>query len=229
MQFRKGFNYVLYHRWEYTAEADEKTIVRPDGCRDVLFISQPGKPAEIRVTDWDNLPYAVHSRAGTSFIGYRLRPGTTISPKVFENEEADISTLVSIIESETAQNQEVCEIIDALTKPNVTVTELARKNGTTTRTLQRHFHNLSLPNPDFWRLLGRARRAARALSVSAPLNEIAYSHGYSDQAHMTREFVRWFGCSPAQLRENRGAIDDICQPGLGCWLDDSHSEIGSLF
>lgn len=220
---------MLYHRWEYTAQSNERMIVQPDGCCDVLLISQFGKPARIKVTQWDSQPYAVCTQVETSFIGYRLRPGTTISTNILTHEDVDIAQIEDIIEVETNMNLEICELIHALTQPNATVAKIARQNGTSTRTLQRQFSNLSLPIPDFWRLLGRARRAVRALPVKVPLKEICYAYGYSDQAHMTREFVRWFGYSPTQLRNDKLTIDNICQPGLGSWLNDSHSEIRNLF
>ncbi|MBI1651000.1 hypothetical protein C6Y62_12440 [Hyphomicrobium sulfonivorans] len=45
-------------------------------------------------------------------------------------------------------------------------------------------------------------------------------YGYSDQAHMTREFVRWFGRSPEKLRQNPSAMSDLLQPGLGNWSEE---------
>ncbi|MCV0349614.1 MAG: helix-turn-helix domain-containing protein [Nitratireductor sp.] len=96
------------------------------------------------------------------------------------------------------------------------------------RTLQRRFKHLSLPTPAFWRQLGRARRAVQALPCRVPLAEIAAHYGYSDQAHMTREFVRWFGWTPVQLRRNPAAIADLAQPGLGNWSLEIGLEIAGL-
>lgn len=220
---------MLYHKWEYTAKSDEVAIVQPDGCCDVILISPADGPAKIKVTDWDMQPYTVQVLAGTSFSGYRLRPGASLSPQIFIHEDLDKAEVKDAIESETNTDPEIYDIIDALTQPNATVKSIARQTGVTTRTLQRQFSHLSLPVPDFWRLLGRARRTARALAIPAPLKDIAYAYGYSDQSHMTREFVRWFGRSPTQLRENKTMICDICQPGLGSWLNDNQSEITHLF
>lgn len=220
---------MLYHKWEYTAKSDEVAIVQPDGCCDVILISHADGPTKIKVTEWDMQPYTVQVLAGTSFSGYRLRPGASLPPQIFTHEELKKAEVEDVIKSETNADPEIFDIIDALTQPNATVNNIARQTGVTTRTLQRHFSHFSLPVPDFWRLLGRARRSARALAISAPLKDIAYAYGYSDQAHMTREFVRWFGCSPTQLRENKAMVCDICQPGLGGWLNDNHSEIRHLF
>ena len=63
---------------------------------------------------------------------------------------------------------------------------------------------------------GRAARPA-ALSVDLPLAAVAVSLGYSDQAHMTRDCLNWFGQSPARLRRDHAARAILAQPGLGNW------------
>jgi AraC-like DNA-binding protein len=80
-----------------------------------------------------------------------------------------------------------------------------------------------LPPPDFWRLLGRARRAAGRIASGARLAEVADDAGYSDQAHMTRELARWFGMSPGQLRRSAPALDALLQPALGNWTGEQIS------
>ncbi|MEP6064249.1 MAG: AraC family transcriptional regulator [Paracoccaceae bacterium] len=220
---------MLYHRWEYSVTADETAVVQPDGCRDLILVSRQDEPDTIRMTDWDSQPYAVHLQAGTKMVGYRLSPGTTIASTVLTNERLRPDTLEDMIQSEATGNSEIFELIDALARSNSTVEQMARLSGRTTRTLQRQFRDLSLPNPDFWRLLGRARRAVKALPCRVPLAEIAHEYGYCDQAHMTREFVRWFGSSPSRLRQDKDSISGFNQPGLGNWLNEGSSELGGLF
>lgn len=93
----------------------------------------------------------------------------------------------------------------ALTLPGASPERVARDLGVSARTLQRRFVQSGLPSPEFWRLLARARRAAGLLATAAPLAGIACDCGYSDQAHMTRDFARWFGTSPAQLRRDKAS------------------------
>jgi AraC-like DNA-binding protein len=45
---------------------------------------------------------------------------------------------------------------------------------------------------------------------------------------MTREFVRWFGRTPVQLRRNPAAMTDLAQPGLGNWSVEIGLEIAGL-
>ncbi|WP_162742450.1 AraC family transcriptional regulator [Nitratireductor sp. OM-1] len=166
--------------------------------------------------------------AGTCLTGYRLRPGTTLDLAEFEIADRDVSNLDTEIEALTRHDQEISEIIDALCLPGNSVHRLARQQGVSERTLQRRFRHLSLPTPAFWRQLGRARRAVQALPCRVPLAEIAAHYGYSDQAHMTREFVRWFGWTPVQLHRNPAAIADLAQPGLGNWSLEIGLEIAGL-
>ena len=100
---------------------------------------------------------------------------------------------------------------------------LRNPSAVTVRTLQRRLKDLSLPPPEVWRLLGRARRAASMLPHRLPLADIAFDSGYSDQAHMTREFKRWFGQTPSMLRRNKTLLDDIAQPALGNWTGEQIS------
>lgn len=219
---------MLYYRWEYSVTADETSIIQPDGCRDVILVSKPNEPDEVRITNWDSQPQAVRLLEGTKMVGYRLSPGTTIASTVLMNGDLNTFALEDMIESERAQSLEIFELIETLAQSNLTVQQVARQSGRTVRTLQRQFRDLSLPSPDYWRLLGRARRAAKALPCHVPLAEIAHEYGYNDQAHMTREFVRWFGKTPSRLRQDKVSIVDISQPGLGNWLNESRSEVSNL-
>lgn len=221
---------MLYHPWEYSVTASHNAVVRPDGCRDIIMTMGEETHPEIWITELDHQPRRVALQGGRSLIGYRLSPGVTLDPATLAASDASTpEKLRDLIESETGKDPEVRALITALTQPHATVADVARQNGTSLRTLQRHFHKSTLPTPDFWRLLGRARRAIHAVARPIPLTEIAYAFGYSDQAHMTREFVRWFGITPSELRKNPAAIDDICQPGLGNWSEDTASDFGNLF
>ena len=115
------------------------------------------------MTEWDSRPQMVHLQAGTELIGYRLSPGTTIASTVLADGEPSSAALEDLIESEVAQNSEIFELIETLAQSNATVEQVARQSGRTARTLQRQFRDLSLPTPDYWRLLGRARRSVKAL------------------------------------------------------------------
>lgn len=218
MSHHSNENFPCLHRWDYTAASDGEALVLPDGCVDIL-VSSCEKTGQnlIRATDWDFSPRQVRLMAGTSLTGYRLRPGTTVCLSDIQIDGSGFAGLDALIGQSVRYDPEVSEIIDALGLPDSNVERLARQQGVSERTLQRHFRNLSLPTPIFWRQLGRARRAVQGLSCDVALSEIALDYGYSDQAHMTREFRRWFGRSPEQLHRDPGIMSDLAQPGLGNW------------
>lgn len=224
MTFIKPDNAPRFRRWSFAPEADEVSLVVPDGCIDLLVFScRNTDRTVIHVTDWDFSPRLVKVTAGTEITGYRLRPGTVLALSEFEHEDFAASTVESAIDGMIKQDDEISEIIDALCLPGNSISGLAKQQGVSERTLQRHFKGLSLPKPSFWRQLGRARRAVQELTCRVPIADIALEFGYSDQAHMTRDFSRWFGRSPAQLRKNSGALIDLKQPGLGNWSQEAVS------
>ncbi|MBN8294147.1 helix-turn-helix transcriptional regulator [Rhodobacter sp. NTK016B] len=205
---------MLFHRWHHTALQDEVATVMPDGCRDVLVLSRPDEEPVVSLTDWDDGPRRVSIRAGTTLTGYRLRPGVVMAEPLGA---LDAERLDQQIASALRVAGDSTDLITALAEAGEDVDALARQQGVSARTLQRHFAGLSLPPPRFWRLLGRARRAALALPGGGALSELALDHGYSDQAHMNREFLRWFGRTPGQLRSDPAALAELSQPGLGNW------------
>lgn len=207
-----------FHQWSYTVETDETLVVLPDGCTDIIAISNNGSEiSPLHSTNLDISPRRIRLRAGASLTGFRLRPGAAVDLRDLGTEAHSAASLAAQISSVVRHDQEISQIIDDLGLPGRNVAGLARQQGVSERTLQRHFHGLSLPSPGFWRQLGRARRAVQALPCRVPLTEIALEYDYSDQAHMTREFVRWFGKTPVQLRRDHTTLKELAQPGLGNW------------
>lgn len=185
---------------------------------DVLVISSDNsEPNVVHATSYDMSPRQVKLRAGTALTGFRLRPGTIIDIRDLDAEAHSFTDLDAEISSIVRRDKDIIQIIDDLSLSGISVGSVARQQGISERTLQRRFKSFSLPPPDFWRKLGRARRAVQALPCRVSLSEIALEYGYSDQAHMTREFVRWFGKTPVQLRRNQATLKDLAQSGLGNW------------
>ncbi|WP_370204970.1 helix-turn-helix domain-containing protein [Pararhodobacter marinus] len=205
---------MLYHRWHHVAQKDEVSTIMPDGCRDILIVSPPGGAPSVTLTDWDDGPRRVAIRAGTTLTGYRLRPGVGVGAPV---DTLDAARLDQQIGTALRVDGDCPDLIAALAEAGDDVDAVARQQGVSARTLQRHFAGLALPPPRFWRLLGRARRAVLALRGEEPLSDVAFDHGYSDQAHMNREVLRWFGRTPGQLRRDPATLADLSQPGLGNW------------
>ncbi len=178
---------------------------------------------DIFFTDLDFQPRLVPMRSNRELSGYRLQPGAFVGEKTLEELKNSGTLQESDIQHIAQASEEVASLIARLGETGQTVADLAREAGISERTLQRHFKAMKLPKPEFWRLLGRARRAACALQSAQPLADIALTYGYSDQAHMTRDFARWFGATPENLRHQPALLKLISQPGLGNWTGEQIS------
>jgi len=212
-----------YQKWSGVFTHDRAVCVLPDGCQDLLIISRPGHRDQFRLTPFDLGPRWVDLPAGVELIGYRLRPGSRLGRQTFEAimkrpEEAEARLL-----SDIAFSADTDEVIRALSLEGATLSSASRDVGVSVRSLQRYLQTQSLPGPDHWRMLARARRAANHLAAALPIAEIAFMSGYSDQAHMTRDFRRWFGATPARVRDDAELRDHLCQPGLGNWTVEQSS------
>lgn len=86
----------------------------------------------------------------------------------------------------------------------VSIEQLACHFGKSRRQLERTFPKIVGVPLKFFCTLTRLRHAARLIAqpLDRSLTAIASDAGYCDQAHMTRDFRRLAGTTPAQLRED---------------------------
>ncbi|MFN4155543.1 MAG: helix-turn-helix domain-containing protein [Paracoccaceae bacterium] len=218
MSGRDGF-----HFWQHSAAQPVRHRVFPDGCRDVLVIRAADGPVSVRLTGFDLCPRQVVTDGGTAISGFRLRPGAGVTPDLLARVAGEPWQAAEILGNALGAWGEVDDTILALTLPGATAARVARDQGVSLRSLQRHFAGRALPPPEVWRLLGRARRAVMRLAQGGPLAEVACDAGFSDQAHMTRDLMRWFGATPARLRRDAGALAVLAQPALGNWTAEQIS------
>jgi len=202
---------VDFIRWTSRPTEIQHFTIMPDGCRDVI-LRQSKRGHELRLTPLDDRPRPITLMPGDEITGYRLRPGLMLDPDTLTPDE-----LPEAIRHAQSRDRDLSAAIHALGNETTSVQHVAKTPGVSLRTLQRHLARRGLPPPEFWRLLGRARRAAIALKTNLPLADIAGHFGYSDQAHMTRAFRHWFGRSPLALRRDATLLSDINQPALGTW------------
>lgn len=206
-----------YQRWSYQVQQAELFVVLPDGCQDILLVETDRGERFLRLADRDHAPRPVLLSGGMRVTGFRLEPGLMIPSHDFSALQAEETEVKAFIASEACRNSELLEIIDALATGRQTLQCLARSAGVSVRTLQRRFSEWGLPSPAYWRQLGRARLAVLGFGSGMSLTELAGASGFSDQAHMTREFVRWFGHTPGQLCNRGDLIAQLRAPGLGNW------------
>jgi AraC-like DNA-binding protein len=79
------------------------------------------------------------------------------------------------------------------------VTQLCRTLGCHKRTLERHFKDFGLTAENL-KMASALAGATNSLWGTSSLTEIAFEHGFSDQAHMTRAFRHACGMPPSVLR-----------------------------
>lgn len=94
------------------------------------------------------------------------------------------------------------------------ISDLASALGTSLRSLQTRFLHAVGMTPKEYARVCRLQALLHTLdNEHAEIAEAAARHGYSDQAHATRDLSRWTGITPARLmcalRENRNGVDTL--------------------
>ncbi len=192
--------------WSYRCKRNETIDVPPDGCRDIILISNAAGHTAARLFELARSNHRSNAVVGTTMRGLRLRPGTIIdtvglhrwlaqTPLEPDMRLDEISTFLTT-------NPSLDEALTVLATPEVKINNCAKFLGQTQRTLQRLVAKHTGQTPVFWRQLARARLAAKALFRAANVAEIAYTFGYADQAHMARDMQTWFGYRPSAIATN---------------------------
>jgi len=89
-----------------------------------------------------------------------------------------------------------------LNRGSKTIGEIVRQTGYSHRGFNQLFRRSIGVNPKTFTNVQRFQRLLSLMSDSAaPLAVIAHQVGYSDQAHMTREFRRFSGISPSEYQQ----------------------------
>lgn len=82
------------------------------------------------------------------------------------------------------------------------VASVVRESGYSHRHFADRFRRAAGLGPKAWCRVERFQRALRSMGGHpAGLCDIAYEHGYSDQAHFSRDFAEFTGFSPSAYRE----------------------------
>jgi len=206
----------LLEIWKYAETTTSSTIVVPDGCRDLIGRSSYGQPPTWFVTPLDECARTVTTQVGDSLIGFRLKPGASIDcHRLLGDLDAfahDIDIVATRIRETCSISSNVSTAMASLASSRA-VKEAAEQSGVAPRTLQRLLLRETGQPPQFWLQLARVRRAARDIASAKSLADLAYDAGFSDQAHMTRQFRRWFNVTPTQFAANADLQSSIRQSG----------------
>lgn len=202
--------------WRFDAFQPTLTAVIPDGCHDLIVVEGRMGDARAFISELGEATYKVSADAGSRFCGVRLKPGVTV----------DRQALFGFLACNAPQDLligdrfvEFCKASPALSEAlggladTKTVIEVAKDLGVSVRTLQRVVVNGSGKPPTFWRALARARRSAKLLPRFYRLADAAAVCGFSDQAHLSREMMRWFGQTPTALKQDHALLAQLKEPG----------------
>jgi AraC-like DNA-binding protein len=193
--------------------------VLPDGCCDLILRVAPGQSAQWFISALADSAYGVECAAGERFQGWRFHPGARVDEAglmlaISQCQPLDEHGVLALIDNFVRLDGRIAEALESLCgAPDVA--SATRQLGVSERSLERLVRAGTGRTPGYWKSLARIRRAARALSGRAALADIAADHGYADQAHMSREFRRWFGLSPSGFQASPVLPDLVAQAGYG--------------
>jgi AraC-like DNA-binding protein len=210
-------NNILLAEWQASPGDDTSAIVIPDGCRDLIVSHAPGEKPQWFVSSIEECSYTVPIEAGVAMRGFRLQPGARINEELLlksvQHKSLEIDKVRCRLESYVHVPISISEALACLASNAGSVAGAARELGVSTRSLQRLLKRETGHSPACWIQLARVRKAARATLELLPLVEVAAMYGYSDQAHMTREFKRWLNVSPSRVRFENEIVEQLSQPG----------------
>lgn len=224
-------------RWQFDTTDASATTVLPDGCSDLILHVDVHGRSGWHVSALADAAMEVPGRAGERWLGYRLLPGTRIDTaallqsvqaiwqqgkrravrpsSLLTHETPELEALaLEAIDHHTRMDLRAQEALYALAH-TLTVRAAAQSLGVSERSLERLTQRTTGQPPRFWRALARVRRAAQALGNAQPLAAIAADHGYADQAHFSRDCLRWLGQTPASLRRTPQLLATVAQAGYG--------------
>ncbi len=210
---------VVLDAWSHVVESRAREVVLPDGCRDLIFWAPIDAAPQWFVSTLADAASIVDCAGGDFFAGYRLQPGAIIDEAALlasarDFRYPDAPRILPLLNDCVRLDERLTETLDILSTTR-SIVDAARQLGLPERRLERLVVSATGRSPSFWKNLARARRAARALSGEESLSAIACDHGYSDQAHMSRDFRRWFGTSPARFRRDPDLAATIAASGYG--------------
>jgi len=219
--------------WGIVTDSEISSVIVPDGCRDLIVSSSVGEKPRFFVSPLFDTAQTVTLSSGTTMAGFRLKPGIRVDAEKLiaslSDNKLDLNDIGERLDAFTTRIDAVEEALYSLASDVRTVTQAAKELGTSTRTLQRLVVKETSRSPMYWMMLARGRKAARALNSPLPLVDIAELYGYADQAHMSREFRRWFNISPSCLRHLPNRLNQFYNKAYDGFDTGVHNSIKNPF
>jgi AraC-like DNA-binding protein len=99
------------------------------------------------------------------------------------------------------------DIRKSLKQPDLSVQSIAAQHNVSVRYVQKLFEESGLTFTQFVMEQRLAAAYQTLTTSSAPINTIAYDHGFSDLSYFNRTFRRHYGCTPSDVR-NAARLND---------------------
>ena len=199
--------------WEANFSIATSTIVIPDGCRDLIVKTVENEKPNWFVSPLFDRSESVQIEANSEWVGFRLSPGAKIRERelltYIETKQLYVEEVKDFLDDFITTESSVKEALECLASELGSVKQISVQLGVSVRTLQRLVLNKTKRNPGYWLQLARIRKAARSLSHSVCLADVAENYGFSDQSHMNREFQRWLGLTPVQVLSSPAIIRQL--------------------
>ena len=209
----------LFSKWTSCSKERELTTVVPDGCRDLIVKTVGDQPPQWFVSPLFNQSQLIWSEENTNLVGFRFSPGLEIAEEKLLNYTKQTNFSSDKVADQLGEfvsvNSSINEALECLANDGHSINQVSSRLGVSTRTLQRFILKKTGRTPSYWFQLARVRKAAKELTGSAGLSDIADSHGFSDQSHMNREFQKWFNITPLEFRNSPDLICQINETGYG--------------
>ena len=190
--------------WTSYSKADSTSIIIPDGCRDLILMQKEGQRPHWFISPLFDQSKFLKVDHNIDFIGFRVKPGTVINEEKLllnvQKNQHNIDDVENLINDFSTRKRSVIDAILCLSDDGtLSVNHASQRLGVNIRSLQRLVNKNTGRTPSYWFQLARVRRAGKALASETDFTGIAYTHGFSDHAHMCREFKRWFNLSPTEI------------------------------
>lgn len=211
---------AVAHIWQFSGQLGEVGPILPDGCQDLIVSLKAAEAPHWYLTGLYDKPTLPEQHVVQQMIGFRLKPGVeieaqTLLASVEQLNSFDAYSISEHIAAYSKLDVRVSEALGCIEGLQAPIANCAKELGVQERTLQRLLKSKTGRAPTYWRQLARARKAGRKKLEGADWAGFAYETGFSDQAHMNREFKRWFGTTPARFQQNAFLVDQVHSVAFG--------------
>ena len=213
--------------------------IRPDHVESVLYgPSMRNSMRGLFYHDWVIFGVALHPQAAYHLLGisldelrdmrihldcfwpkltFELEERLWLSTSFSERVELLSGFLIQVIRADLRLKGDFLNAFQDILRhaPNAEdIGYIAKRQGTSGRTLRRHFLKYLGVGPKQMDRLFRVQRSMRTLCEASQVNlsQVALDNGFSDQSHFTREFRSLVGWAPSDFLGLKGGMHDLSLP-----------------